>query len=431
MRFERYYIYVILTLALVLNWVVDGSGTLGKMDLNLGLLPKKSIIIIEMLQGLFLFYLLLKYKKYTFTRIAVLFTVVLIGFQFVVTIAVGNDITILISGVRYYFSFLPVMIVGYIYGAKGLDMDREFKWLLILIIIQIPISIWQFFVAKALILGTGQLFFDAIAGTMGGFAPNLMSMVTGIGIIYFLIRYIDERRVSFALIAMLLMIPSVISESKGMYIVLMVISVYLIRVSKLNLSRVIGMSAIIIILTFGYVIAYQSLDFGTSQAKGFELSFMLDYVATDSGRGRLSRIASIVYAINLIISEQSPLFGMGIGSANSNPIGPNPPYNDFFNVRHSVDILITEMGIIGVIMLIYFMFKVYKTAMKMIVKLPKDEIFKIRMAKLTAGLVLILSVGVLWEDILFRVQFMYPFGLLAGYIFGLNKNYNLIKKHSH
>ena len=427
MRFERYYIYLILTLALVLNWVVDGSGTLGKMDLNLGLLPKKSIIIIEVLQGLFLLYLLFKYKKYRFVNTAVLFTVLFIGFQFVVSIAIGNDITVLISGVRYYFSFLPILLIGYIYGVKGLDLGREFKWLLFLVVIQIPISIWQFFVAKALILGTGQLFFDAIAGTMGGFAPNLMSMVTGIGIIYFLIRYIDERKVSFALMTMLLIIPSVISESKGMYIVLIVISVYLIRVSKLNLSRVIGMAAIIIILTFGYIIAYQSLDFGTSQAKGFELSFILDYVTTDSGRGRLSRVASIVYAINIIISEQSPLFGMGIGSANSNPIGPNPPYNDFYNVRHSIDVLITEMGVIGIIILIYFMFKVYKTAMKMVVKLPKDEIFKIRMAKLTAGLVLILSVGVLWEDILFRVQFMYPFGLLAGYILGLNKNYNMIK----
>lgn len=424
MRNERYYTYLILFLALVMNWVVDGTNALGKTDLNLGLLPKKSLIIIEVFQAVFLGYLLIKYQKYKRLYIWGILIAGFLSFQLLLHVLLKHDPTIWISGIRYYFSFVPLFFLGYIYGVKNYKFEKEFKLLLFLIFIQVPVSIWQFFIAQARILGTGELYFDAIAGTMGGFAPNLMSMLVSIGIIYYLIKYIDKRQLKYAIFALILMIPPIISESKGMYLVIIVISFYLVQVSKLNLKRIFGIFIIVITLVFGFIVAYQSLDFGLSQAKSFQFSYILEYIQSKSGSGRLSRIDSIIYATNLVLEEQSPIFGMGIGSANANPIGSNPPYNNFFTIRHSIDTMITETGYLGIFLLVSFFAYSFFLSWKLLKQKKITDQFQLYMIKLSGGIILILSVGAFWEDILFRVQFMYPFGLIIGYIFGLNKLVN-------
>lgn len=409
---------------MTLNWVAEGTGTLGKIDLNLGLLPKKSIIIIEVFQMLFLLRLFFFLKKNFYLQIALLIAFVFISFEFLVHVFVGNSLTIWVSGIRYYLSFFPLFLLGYLLGKSGYTINREFKWLLAILFLQVPVSIWQFFVAQIKILGTGQLYFDAIAGTMGGFVPNLMSVVLCFGIIFFLIKYIDDRKLRYAFCALILVVPSIISESKGMYIILLLISIYLVRISKLNASRVFSLVLISATLILGFIFAYNSLDFGLSQAKGFELSSLLDYLKSESGGGRLSRIESILHAFKVIFENQSPIFGMGIGSANSNPLGVNPRYNDFFTIRHSVDTVIVETGILGLIILVYLLVKMYLISRKVIRRLPKSDTFNIQIAKLIGGMVAVLSVGLFWEDVLFRVQLMYPFGLLCGYIIGLNKRFS-------
>jgi len=420
MRFERYYIYLILTLALTLNWIVDGSSSFGKTDLNLGLLPKKSIIVIELLQVLLLARLILRHFKQRIIQISLLLLSVIVGFEFVIHVILGNNITIFISGVRYYFSFFPLFLLGYIFGARKLTIKKEMRWLLILILIQIPVSIFQFFEAQVKLAGSGLLFFDAISGTMGGFAPNLMSAVCCIGIFYFLIDYLDNKKVLSLVLAILLLIPPIISESKGIFLLLVVSGFFLIKSYKLNLVRYflffLGVALVGMISTS----LYSFLDFGSAQ--NIDPEFLLEYIQKESGSGRLSRLDSIFYAFQQIFEEQSPLFGMGIGSANGNPIGANPKFNDFFTIRHSVDILITETGIIGLSALILF---IIYTARKitLLIKNPLVGSYELRLLRLGGILIVILTIGIFWVDILYRVQFMYPFGLIIGYIFGLKKYY--------
>lgn len=417
-KYERYYLYLILTLALVLNWIVEGTSNFGKSDLNLGLLPKKSIIIIEVLQVFLLSYLLLFYKKYKFIIVVTFSAVLFVAFEFIIHYIFGNSITVWISGIRYYLSFSPLFLLGYVLSRKGYKIDREFNFLIFLLFLQVPVAIYQFLKAPILFTTGGASLFDAVSGTMGGFATNLLSAVLCFGIIYFLIRYLSEKKNKYLLYSIFLIIPPIIASAKGMYVVLIGISIYLFFSFKVSINNLLKYAFIFIVLVFGFTYAYNTLDYGQKVS----LDFLIQYTQEESGRGRLSRTESISYATNLLIDEQSPLFGMGIGSANSNPLGDSPPYNNAFTIRHSLDTLITETGLIGLILIIFFTTKLFLVSQRVRKRLHGIDTFNSNLACLLGGMILVFVMGLFWTDILFRVQFMYPFGLLAGYILGTNTN---------
>tara|TARA_R110002050_G_C8954519_1_gene513660 strand:- start:3245 stop:4534 length:1290 start_codon:yes stop_codon:yes gene_type:complete len=420
-QFERFYIYLIIVLALILNWVVAGSYSFGKVNLNLNLLPKKAIIIIDILQALFLTYLILKYPKNRFLINTIVFLVFLAGFSFLINSLFGYSITIWISGIRHYFSFTPILLIGYLMACHGYSIEKEFRLLLYILFIQIPITIVQFIIVPSQIDVYGASKYDVVSGTMGGFASNLLSLVLCIGVIYYFIRFLELKKVKYFIAGFLLIIPPILASAKGMILVLIVISLYLIKSFKLNVKN----SVVILFVTFsivgGFSIIYNSVFESLEVKQDIRFESLLEYAQSESGRGRLSRIESINYAGKLILKNDSPLFGMGLGSANSNPIGENSPYDDPFTIRHSLDILITETGVIGVILIIVFLYKIYTLSKSVRRKLPIAEKFNRNMATLVGGLVLVFSVSLVWTDVLFRIQFMYPFGLLIGYVIGLNK----------
>lgn len=419
MKSYRWYIYLILTLALTLNWVVVGSDSFDKTNLNLNLLPKKAIILIELLQVILLAFLAFFYNRKKFVLNSIILVSIFVSFQLLVHLALDQSLTIWISGIRHYFSFFPLFLLGYILSLKKYTIDREFKLILFILFLQIPLVIYQYFKAIAVISVRGAALFDVVSGSMGGFASNLLSAVLCFGIVYYLIKYLDTSKIINLLWAFLLIIPPILASSKGMYVILLVIIAYLIKGFKISVTNVIKISSVAILIIIGFVLIFNEIDVG---GKSIDVSFLLDYVQAESGRGRLSRIDSIVYASKLIFNEGSPLFGMGIGSANSNPIGATSPFDNPFTIRDSADILITEVGFLGVIVVIGLLFKLFQMSQRVVKKLPSESKFNRHMALLLGGMVIVLLISLLWDNMLFRVQFMYPFGLLSGYVVGLDKN---------
>ena len=421
MKFEKRYIILILLLSTVLNWVVEGTASdFGKATLNLGLIPKKFVIIIEILQVLVLLRILMSNKMDFRIRNVLIGISAIVGFELAIHFILGHNITIWISGIRYYFSSVTIFIIGYLFGVRREEIQKIFQWLLLLIFLQVPITIYQFFVAANRFADSSQLFFDTISGTMGGFAPNLMSVFVSIGFAYYLIQYLNNSKLKNLVFMLLLLIPPVISETKGMFVLILVFVLYVPRVFEIRVNKFLAFAFIGLVSMSFFTVFYNSIDFGSNKSVGFVE--LLEYSQLDSGRGRLSRIESVGYAANLILEEESPLFGMGIGSANSNPLGSSLSYNDFFTIRHSVDTLITETGILGAILLIYFCACSYRYSIRIYKRRENFNNFEVDIAKLTGGLVLMFFVSLFWTDTLFRVQFMYPFGLLVGYVYGLNKS---------
>lgn len=415
MKFQRYYIYLIIILALVLNWVVVSAGGFGRSSLNLGLLPKKSLIIIELFQALILAYVLLKYKKLKFPLISIVTIGLFVVFNLIVHQINGYEVTVWVSGLRHYFSFVPILLLGYALGSIGYEIKSEFKLLMILLFLQVPVSTVQYLSIKALVKGSDVSVFDVVSGTMGGSATNLLATLLSIGIVYFLILFLNKRKPKFLLGAFILIVPTVLGSAKGMYIILVIISIYLMKAYKASLKNIILLSFVYITIVFGFIFLYSSLEAG----KTLDVEFLTKYAQEDSGRGRLSRIESITNAFDIIFDEQSPLFGMGIGSANTNPLGEDAEYNDPFIIRHSIDRLIIETGFLGLFFLTLIIGYMYMISRRVSKQIPDYQQFNKDITLLVSSMIIVFAIALFWDDILFRVQFMYPFGLLTGYVLGM------------
>jgi hypothetical protein len=418
-KLYRGYIILILLLAIVMNWVVEGVNDMDKVDMNLDLMPKMSIIIIELLQALLFLRLFLLHTNNPFIVSVTLLVAVFCIVELIVLKASGASITIWISGIRYYFSFLPLFLLSYLMAYKGFQIKKEFNWLLVLVMFQVPVVIYQYLNRSHItIIRKRQLLFDLFSGTMGGIASNLMSMVICIGLLYFLVRYMQERKVKLLIPALLLLVPSVLAESKGMFLLIFIILIYLAIIFKLSMSQIISLGFIGLIMVGGFIYFYELLGYNES----LDADYLVTYTQSITGAGRLSRIDSVPYAFSVIFEKNALFLGLGIGNANKSPIGDDGQYFDFFTIRHSMDILITETGLLGVFFFIYVIVKLFQVSKFLIrnAELLQDE-HDLLLARIFMGLILVFLFGVFWVDALFRVQFMYPFGMLAGYMVGVYK----------
>ncbi|MCC9138541.1 hypothetical protein ACFSKU_10735 [Pontibacter silvestris] len=401
---------------------------MGKVDMNLGFFPKFAIVIIEILQIFILLRLLILYTENNFMMLTIMAVAFFCLFELGVVKAMGASITIWISGIRYYFSFLPLFLLSYLLALKNCSIKREINWLIVLSLLQIPVTAYQYLNSSKVQLNDRQLLFDMISGTMGGTASNLMSLVVGIGFLYFLIKLVEKRKLIFLLLSLVLLVPSTLAEAKGMMLVVMISLIYLAFIFKFNFSKilVLGVLAALMIMGFAYVYSLLGYD---NYGKSLSVSYLIDYANSESGRGRLSRIDSIIHSLVLLSENNALLFGMGIGNANKSPLGHDGQFFDFFTIRHSIDILISETGLVGIAILIVLLWKmVWITRCLLKEQAIIHNESNLLILRLFLGTILIFIFGLFWVDVLFRVQFMYPFGMMAGYALGLHHKLKFDKK---
>ncbi len=426
MRFYKNYIVLILLLALTLNWVVEGSNYLGKVDMNLNLFPKFSIMVIEVFQFLILLRLLLLYPKNRFIMGATVAVAVFCVFEFLVFLALKADELVWVSGIRYYFSFFPLLLIAYLLAANGYSLKREFYWLMLLVLFQVPVAVYQFFnLSDIQIVNDRQLLYDIISGTMGGIASNLMSLVISIALLYFLIKFIEEKSPLYIMLSCLLVVPPILAEAKGMLIVIFIVLLYLAFVYKFSLSRFLLLGGMAMFLFVGFTYTYTLIGYG----EPITLTYLIDYVQSESGGGRLSRIDSIVHSLSLLSDNDTLFLGMGIGNANKSPLGHDGQHYDFYTIRHSIDILVAETGLLGIALFSFLLAKLVWVSRSLLKNrngmLQKDELL---LTRVFLGSVFIFIYGLFWVDVLYRVQFMYPFGMMAGYVIGLHARVNAVEK---
>jgi hypothetical protein len=426
MKLYSYYIILILVLALTFNWVVEGNSFMGKADMNLGLFPKATIMIIEALQALIFIRIILLYSNNNFILKTTLAVAAFCVFEFFIIKAVKADILIWVSGIRYYFSFFPLFLLSYLLAYKGYTLKKEIYWLLGLILLQIPVATYQFLnTSNVGNVTERQLLFDMISGTMGGFASNLMSMVIGIGLLYFLIKLFETKKLVYLVLSLGLLVPPILAEAKGMLLLLLIAFAYLAVIFKFNFSRLLVLGVVAILMIAGFTYIYSLMGFG----KTLDMDYLITYANSESGSGRLSRIDSIINSFTLLLKKDTLLFGMGIGNANKSPLGHDGQYYDFFTIRHSIDILVAETGLLGIIFISYLLWNL----IRMTRNLLKNEMiiqneYNYIILRVFLGSIFMFLFGLLWVDVLFRIQFMYPFGMLAGYTIGLNQHIRSTEK---
>jgi len=289
-----------------------------------------------------------------------------------------NDVAAgtVVTGLRTHFKYLPFFLVPAVYKFSDEEIKGQLKFLLVLALLQLPIVLYQRFVQYA-----GVNSGDPISGTLVISSILSLFLVSTIAI---LLAFHLKRRVgftAFAIMLLVLFIPTTLNETKGTLIFLplaMIIPTLLFLREKHNLSASGPILALAGVLVVGFVAAY-NLHLGRSES-GVELKSFIaegsykDYLYKDAeGRSgeTIGKVDSYVLAYKTLSSDWTKLmFGLGIGNITQQFSKTlTGAYADRYAHmdpnRTALAFLLWEMGIFGVAFLLILCFLVFDDARRL------------------------------------------------------------------
>lgn len=403
-------------MAVVLNWFTTNPDLVTYGFSYLNIIPKQFFGVVEVISILIFlitFNALFRKKIFVYTLII---TFLVILFYLPYSNLWGGEVPNLILGIRNYTSMIPIFFGGYYISNKGGDLKPFAFLILILGLIQLPVTVFQYLFSLPFVKrGTD---YDVISGTMGGISGNLMAIFLT-SIILVLIRFYISLKKVWILIAILSMsIACILAEAKGIFVLLAFgVLVYILRgrISYTNKAKIVISSFLVLIsISFAYTFLLD-LD-----RQPWDPMYYIEYEAKKENRtgydARLSRYQSVKYASELVISKPPAIIlGLGLGNASLNNLyGKDGPYYSNQTILHYWDRTITELGFVGFFWMVLLLWRLSNIAKK--VEKESSDWF---ISNIAGGLSVVLIVSVLagfYTDHLSRVQFSYPLALITGFI---------------
>lgn len=407
---KKIVIFIVL-LVILLNWIVE--PTISDRGLfNLSLLPKKAIVIIDIVLIFIWFYFIQRKENHITVNITV-FIFLVTGINLFIVLIFDGGFTNLISGFRNYFIFLPMFFLGNYFSEHNYNISFFLKLFLILMLFQVPISIFQY-ISLSGINYSGTIY-DFVAGTMGGQATDLLSFLLVCSIVFIVFQAVLSKNYKLLFFVPFLLLPTALSETKGTLVLLGILSVFVFLFAGKNFARKLFSIIItfLMILLFNYIYSnYINLDRNV-----LDINYLINNELAVRGRDqKLNRIKSLDYSIKTISNNNSILFGIGIGNGSVNHFGKAGQFNNFYSVRNNWSLVLLESGIVGIIsymfIIIYIVFFFWKkTKNKYIDTYDLANIYSL------ITITVFILYGGLWTNIIFRNQFMVPYLFIIGYYF--------------
>jgi len=415
---------LILGLSLTLNWFTIDNQFTAFAYTNLNLIPKWAFSFVDILAftvfwGLFFSKANKDILDKNFMLVIFYFSVLysLIAFYF------EANIFQVLLGLRNYLSFLPMYYLGSYFAKKDYNLKAVFNFYMIFFLVQIPIVILQYYKALQLIGIYQGTVFDLVTGTLGGLSSSVLNTLIFSYICFIISFSYIYNQVKYFYSIPIFLIPTILSESKYSFILILFLFGFFIKNIKVELSKKIISSVIGIIIIIVFVFGYQNyigyrFDF-------FSIDSYISYETTNSVDSRLGRGESLSNSLNKINNSLLSLnFGFGIGNASKNSLsGIDPKYYNFLEDRHFYDKLLKETGLLGLSIFIGVMLFHLR---KYYINYLHNEDPEIRFLTLSLiGTILISMIGNLMTDLFNRVQFIYSFSFFMGYLnysLKLNKN---------
>lgn len=419
-------IYLNIVLAIVLNWFSSNPSVILYGLSYLDILPKQIFGIVEFI-SIIIFIQSFKLIKKNKIVVYSLFTLLLyILFYISYTILWGGSIFNVLMGVRNYLSFIPIFFGGYYLAYYSYSIKPYLILILILCLVQIPVTIVQFIVSPAL-LSRGTAY-DAVAGTMGGLNTNVLAILLVSVIIVLFTLYVRFKHKKYLVFASLLFVPPILGDAKGIFVLLMLGLSLIFLLGKISMKRKLAFLFVSVFMFTILSILYINLITEDSR-RVLDPEFYLEYEMSKKNREgpnvRLSRIQSVGYATELVSNNLFSLtLGYGLGNASRNNLyGADGEYFSSTTIIHFWDKTITELGMVGswliVIIMLYVFFRLRK-----IVKffLTMDPLLS-ALADGLSVVVLIIILSGFYTDHISKVQIMYPLALVLGFIFSKYRIY--------
>jgi len=358
----------------------DGFFSEGNAGTGLHLFPKKLSYTTEFLSFLILgyFFLILSFrKKISIKTSYVVLLIVLLAHMIIGLILNEVPSGAIFSGIRRYFAYMPLFFLPMVYKFSDREVLNQLKFLLIIGLVHFPLAIIQrFYLFKNYYTG------DFVTGTLS--TSSIMSIFQICCIVvqtgFYLKNCIKLKTYLFS--TLILFIPTVINETKGTIVLLVIALLILIILNigkNISYKRLLFFLLLALTLIFVFIIAYNFIYNRTNIAnffmgKGSKTHSFKGYLYTGLTEEELEnkdpgRIDALVFPFKILSNEPLKiLIGLGIGNVNPSGIakfeGKYTTYEKYGVNIITAASLIWEIGLIGLCLNFIFLWIIFKDSIK-------------------------------------------------------------------
>lgn len=329
---------------------------------------------------------------------------------------------VILSGIRIYLKYIPFFFLPAVYEFSDRDIAKQFKFLLICTIIQLPVAVYQRFIESK-----GSLSGDAVRGTLNNSSTLSVFLICGIAL---LLAFLYKKRIKrslFFIIFFLFFLPTTINETKGTVILLpvaLIVTTFFMSGIKRKSKQILFVLAALFALASIFEPIYDHYqkpryglgirDFFTSERGGMRKS-VYKGLSGENSVLRPGRVDAVILPFEILGKEPHKLiFGLGIGNVSFSFLkgfsGEYTKYN--FLIRASMSNLLWEIGILGVILFLAFFCLVFLDAYR----LRRSDDLSGAIALGWTAVVVILVLSLFYINYIHRNVIVYLFWYISGYI---------------
>jgi len=413
-----YLVYLVFVVIYVGEYVFKKIGLTSKM---FAILPEMMSILV----GIFVLLHFALYRKIKMQPRYLFFY-----FAFAVHVAIGligNHVQPLavLSGLRIYFKFLPFYFLPMIYDIPDDQIKGHLKALLAVAVLQLPLTVYQRGVEYSE-FSTG----DVITGTLTS-APFLtVFLVCTISV---LIGFYLKKRIGinlFVFLVAMAFLPTAINETKATVILLplaiLMPTIFGVgRASRLKIIATVIPALVLMIIGFHYfyktMYADRSdvIEFYTSDKASEYLYKGAEAEQVIGGReDEVGRMDAIVYAYEENSKDFFRLvWGVGIGNASisfsKKFMGDySGEYERLGGRLNGLAHFIWEIGLLGIVYIVWFLMMVVSDAMKL--KEKEDVSGPIALGWM--GVATVLAASMPYQNLITNNEIVYAFFYISGFL---------------
>jgi hypothetical protein len=330
-----------------------------------------------------------------------------------------------VAGLRNYVKFLPFFLLAAIYPFTDRQLKVQLYVLMLMLVLQTPLAVYQRFVQFADSMHTG----DPVRGMATTSSALTILMI---GAIIVVVSLYLRRRIRLPLLLVSLavfVVPTTLNETKSTLILLpvaMLVPALFMPHSRGALRKMLPLVAIGAVAVGAYVAVYNSLiqhrtyarDLGTFFTSGYVENYLYTGAA-DGEQTWIGRFDSISLAAQGISGDPLKVaFGLGAGnvSHSSSLTGFDGVYASYVD-RYGVNVtqvssFLWEIGVVGVCLFLLLYWFIFRDARL----LSKADGIRGIYGQVWATVMIIMSMALVYKSILGMNEIAYLFWFYSGIV---------------
>jgi hypothetical protein len=350
----------------------------GEFAVNYFALPPILRFLPEAASAVLMLYVIFAGTRDRFSLVAPKYWVVFIALAIVIVCGVLNSFSgpgPTLSGARYFLRAVPLFFLPAVLPMSDAALKRQLKVLLVLCLVQVPISMYQ----RWVIMQAGRFSGDDVRGTL--LDSGILSMVE-IGAVLVLSGLLMKGRIgklTFGVLFLTLLIPTAIDETKATVLLLPVGLMVTLVMGAAPRNRLkyagLGLAALV---TFGaiFVPVYNKMEENNPVKRYKDITnyftneknlnkYMSSGVGGVGTKLNIRRGDAIMVPLQFLAKDPVTLaFGLGLGSVAPASLGKNSegPYFGLFQnfIIISFTYFVLQVGLFGVSIILYLFWMVFR-----------------------------------------------------------------------